>query len=188
MAAPRFRPKDIGSRRNPRGTPYRTTIPDAPGAGITAGSGTIYKSSIVREGNVIVTRILLDITGLASTTTDLDIIGTAGVCHLGQITTAINGVILGGTMTCLEVPATGADDIDLYSATVGTGAYDAIVTGLVETAMVTSGGAWTIGLTVGIVADSIPADSYIYLCNGEAGTVGTYTAGRFLITLFGNPA
>ena len=37
--------------------------------------------------------------------------GTAN-CHIGQITAAKNGAVIGGRMTCLEEPATGDSDID----------------------------------------------------------------------------
>jgi len=159
-----------------------------PGTGITAGTGTICKSSVVREGDIITTSILIDLTGLASSTTDLDIIGVgSGAAYLCQITAAVNGTILGGTMTCFEVPAGGADDIDLYAATEATGVFDAGIGTLVETAVVTSGSAWANGEVMPIIADTIAADKYLYLCGGEAGTAATYTAGRFLITLYGNP-
>lgn len=183
-AGSRHRPDDIGNARDSVGRAVRETMLP-PGAGILAGSGTLYQSSVVRHGDIKTTTILIDLTGLSSTTTDLDIIGTAGVSHIGQITAAVNGTILGGEMTCLEVPAGGADDIDLYSATVGTGAYDDGIAALTETAMVTAGGAWSLGETIGIVADSSPAGNYLYLTSGEAGTAAPYTAGRFLITLYG---
>lgn len=186
--ADRFRPRDIGNVRNPRGLPRRFALPTPAGTGITAGTGTLYEASVDRKLNIIETSILIDLTGLASSTTDLDIIGVGtGPAHIGQITTAVNGIILGGWMKCLEVPAGGADDIDCYAATVGTGAFDDGIAALVETVLITSGAAWTLNREVGIVADGVAADAYIYLTGGEAGTAATYTAGRFLITLYGRP-
>lgn len=159
-----------------------------PGTGITAGTGTVIKSGVFQVGGIIHTRILIDLTGLASSTTDLDIIGVgAGAAYLGQVTAAKNGTVLTGRMTCLEVPAGGADDVDLYSATEATGVFDAGIGTLTETIMVTSGGAWTLGLTKGFSA--VPAaDQYLYLTGGEAGTAATYTAGKFLIELEGYEA
>lgn len=147
-----------------------------------------YVSSVRTVGNMIKTEILIDLTGAKSTTTDLDIIGDTGACHFGQITTAINGAIVCGQMTCLEVPATGADDIDLYMASVGTGAYDADASGLTNAAaLITKGGAWTVTPPSAGTAFASPvtANYYLYLACGEAGTVGTYTAGKFLIELWG---
>jgi hypothetical protein len=155
-------------------------------AGITGGTGTVYKSGVQRNGGIISTKILLDITGLGSSTTDGDIIGQGvSAAHIGQITAARNGTTLKGKMTCLEVPATGADDIDLFYATAATGAFDAAISGVTgQTSLISSGGAWTLGQTKGFSAE-IPANAYLYLVNGEAGTVGTYTAGQFLIELEG---
>ena len=159
-----------------------------PGTGISSGTGTVFKSSVQRVGGIIKTSLLIDLTGLASSTTDLDIIGVgAGAAYLGQITAAKNGTILTGRMTCLEVPAGGADDVDLYAATEATGVFDAGIGTLAETALVTAAGAWTLGLTKGLSA--IPAaNQYLYLCGGEAGTAATYTAGKFLIELEGYEA
>lgn len=157
----------------------------SPGTGISAGTGTVFASSVQRIGNLIKTQILIDLTGLASSTTDLDIIGVgAGAAYLGQITAAKNGTILTGRMTCLEVPAGGADDVDLYCATEATGVFDGGIAALTETALITSAGAWTNGQTKSF--GNIPAaDQYLYLTGGEAGTAGTYTAGKFLIELEG---
>ena len=86
-------------------------------------------------------------------------------------------------MTCLEAPAGGSTDIDFYSATVSTGAQDGDVTALTETILVTSGGAWTSGASKGMTTVP-PANDYLYIVNGAA-SAGTYTAGKFLIELFG---
>ena len=147
-----------------------------------------YSSSVTTDPltGVIVTKIYFDLTGAKSTTTDLDIIGDTGACHLGQITAAVNGTITAGSVTCLETPATGADDIDFYTASVATGAYDADASGLTNAAaLLTKGGAWAAGTTPSAMTGLPSADYYIYVANGEAGTVGTYTAGKFLIELWG---
>ena len=90
-------------------------------------------------------------------------------------------------MGCAIVPTTGADDIDLYSASEATGAYDAGVATLTETALVTSAGAHAIGTVKPFTA--LPAaNEYLYLTSGEAGTVGTYDAGRIYIELWGTVA
>ena len=158
------------------------------GAGITGGVGAVYRSSVVRNGDIIKTEIIVDLTGLASSTTDLDIIGVgANPAHLGQILAARNGTIFGVRMTCLELPAGGADDIDLYSAAEGTGVFDGGIAALTETALITSGAAWASG-TVKAAPNVPAANEYLYLTGGEAGTAATYTAGKFLIELFGYAA
>lgn len=155
------------------------------GAGITGGAGTLYKHSLTFEGNLKVLRILIDITDLQSSTTDLDVIGQgASAAHLGQIVAAEVGTVLAVQMTCLEAPATGVTDIDLYSATVGTAVFDDGIAALTETALITAGGAWTNGAVKGATTVP-PANDYLYLTCGAAGVVGTYTAGKFLIEVFG---
>lgn len=149
-----------------------------------------YVSSVRRVGPFILTEIYIDITGAKSVATDKDIIGNTGVCHFGQVTTAINGTIVAGEMACLEVPAGGADDIDLYMASVGTGAYDADGSALTNAAsLITKGGAWALSFPGGGTAFSAPvtANYYLYLLSGEA-VAGTYTAGKFVIRLWGLPA
>lgn len=158
------------------------------GAGVTGGTGTVYRSGVEKAGNIIRTSILIDLTGLQSSTTDLDIIGQgASVAHIGRITAARNGTILTGRMYCLEAPATGVTDIDLYSATEGTGVFDGDIAALTETALVTSGGAWTNGTMKSFTGWPV-ANEYLYLTCGAAGTVGTYTAGKFLLVLEGYDA
>ena len=157
-----------------------------PAAGITSGVGTIARTGVATEGRFTKTTFVLDLTGVASSTTDLDIIGVgASPAFIGQIVTAESGTIIGGSCTCIEAPTGGVTDIDLYAATEGTGVFDGGIAALTETVMITSGAAWTLGRTVNIAPDSVAANAYIYLVGGAAGTAGTYTAGRFLIELIG---
>ena len=157
------------------------------GTGITTGSGTIYRSSVQRVGGIITTRILIDLTGLRSTG-GADIIGvngTALVCHIGQITAARNGTILTGSMECFEAPAGGDPDINVHSATEGTGVEDGAIGDLTETLLVNSGDA-TLGSKVYFTA--VPAaDEFLYLTCGTT-TDGDFTAGKLLIELMGYEA
>lgn len=169
---------------------------DAAGNLLTRGTGVesaqSYASGITKMGTLIHTRIVLDLTDLVGSTTDLDIIGESATanCHWGQITTAKCGTLVAGQVTCLEVPAGGVTDIDVYSSTVATGTENVIITDAAlgtETALVTSGGVWTSGASKGMT--SLPtANDYIYLVNGAAGVPGTFTAGKFLIEFFGYEA
>lgn len=155
------------------------------GTGITGGTGTIHEASAQNHNGVFVTRILMDMTGLRSTAAD-DIIGvdgTANPCYIGQITAAANGTILGGKVTCLEVPAGGDPDIDLYSATEGTGVEDGAIADLTETQLLNSGDWLAVG-DVKFLSATPAANEYLYLVAG-ATTDADYTAGRFLIELYG---
>jgi len=166
--------------------PSVTTL--SKGSGVS--STETYAAGVMKTGTVVVTRIVVDLTGLVGSATDLDIIGNTGGaanCHWGQITTALNGTMVGGRVVCLEVPSGGAADIDFYSANEATGAQDALVTALTETALVTSGGSWTSGASKGMTG--LPAaNDYLYITNGAGAAGGTFTAGKFLIELYGYAA
>ena len=163
------------------------TLATEAGTGITTGSGTVYRSAVIRHGGIITTRILIDLTGLRSTGSG-DIIGvngTALVCHIGQITAAQNGTILTGSMECFEAPAGGDPDINIHSATEGTGVEDGAIGDLTETLLVNAGDA-TLGSKVYFSA--VPAaDQFLYLTTGAA-TDADYTAGKLFIELMGYAA
>ena len=163
------------------------TMPVEAGTGITTGSETIYRSSVMQSGGIITTQILIDLTGLRSTGSG-DIIGVNGtslVCHIGQITAARNGTILTGSMECFEAPAGGDPDINVHSATEGTGVEDGAIGDLTETLLVNAGDA-TLGSIVYFTA--VPAaDEFLYLTTGDA-TDADYTAGKLLIELKGYDA
>jgi hypothetical protein len=154
------------------------------GAGL-AGTGTVHRAWTRALGpGVIRTYLLLDITGLNCGGTAGDIIGTngTGAAYLGQITTAINGLIYWGQMQCLETPAGGDTDIDLYSATEATGVEDTAISVLTETQLINAG-AQTKGVTAALTAWPA-ANSYLYLVGQGTGNA-TYTAGQFLFTFDG---
>ena len=154
------------------------------GTGITDATGEIYHSWIEKNGNIIKTSIYIDITGLRSTAGD-DIIGNDGTsnpCHIGQIVATSSGTIFAGTVACLETPAGGDDEIDLYSATEGTGAEDTAISTLTETKLLDSGSHAINGFKS---LTAFPAaNEYLYLVAGDA-TDADYTAGKLLIELYG---
>lgn len=155
------------------------TFPIEAGAGITSGVGTIHRATAHIEGGIKVVRVLVDLTGLASSASG-DIIGVgSSVAHIGQLPTI---TMIGGRMTCLETPAGGETDIDLYSATEGTGVYDGAISALTETQIINAG-AQTVGTVTTATADAT-SSGYLYLVS-QGATAGTYTAGRFLIEIFG---
>jgi hypothetical protein len=159
------------------------------GTGITAGTGTVYETSVQKAGGIYKTSILIDLTGLNSAATLGDIIGvasTANPCHFGRITAAECGSVIAGIITCLETPAGGEVDIDIYSATESTGVTDGAVASLTETALMLAGVDWTISTQIGFTAFPA-AGEYLYLTTGTSSTptAGTYTAGKFLIEMWG---
>ena len=168
-----------------------TTAQMTAGTGITAVANAIVKHSVVQVGNIIETTIALDLTGLNSGDADGDVIGKADTanCHYGQITAATNGTILSGYVQCLETPAGGEPDIDLYSNTVATLAEEAAhnasgsSTQLLATAV-----DWTNLLAPKGLTTVPPADGYLYLVASGGATNKTYTAGKFIIKLYGYDA
>ncbi len=156
------------------------------GTGITTGTGTVYKAGVEKVGNIFVTRILIDLTGLRSTV-DGDIIGVDGTslfCHIGQITAAINGSIFGGRVVPLVAPVGGDADINLFSASVGTGTEDDAISGLAgQTALLSYTGDFA-PETNKVLTEVPAADDFLYLVAGDT-TDADYTTGRLLIELYG---
>ena len=159
-----------------------------PGTGISTGTGTIFKGSVLRMGDVIETTIVIDVTGLNSGGTAGDVIGVDATanCHLGQITAAKNGTLFAGTMQCVETPGTGEPDIDLHSNTVATltedAAHDASGTSV---SLLAAAADWT-GVLAPKSLTALPAaDTYLYFVSSGGADAGTYSAGKFVIKLYG---
>jgi hypothetical protein len=162
-------------------------VANTAGVGIT-GTAANFVTSVEKIGTIIKTTILIDLAGLHAGGTAGDLIGAngAGVCHLGQITAAVNGTIFAGRMKCLETPATGDDDIDLYSATEATGVEDTAISALTATQLCNSGNL-TNASDIALTAPA--ANKYLYLVSqtGDA-AADAYTAGILLIELWGKAA
>lgn len=158
------------------------------GTGITTGTGTVYESAVERiGGNLVRTTIFVDVTGLNSSAAG-DIIGKQATanCHLGQITAAVNGTIVAGTVKCLETPLTGEPDIDLGAGDEATGTEDEALSGLTNSATLLAAAAdWTVALVAKPLTSLPAADQYLYLAGSGGGTDATYTAGKFEIVLYG---
>jgi hypothetical protein len=159
------------------------------GAGIEGTAGVYvtqverFKSDTTTGVNIVKTTIMIDLTGLNFGGTAGDIIGAdgAGVAHIGQVTAANQGTVFGVTMECFEAPTTGDPDIDLHSATEGTGVEDTAIGDLTETLIINGGDATLGSRTVG---NTIAADQFLYLTCGTS-TAGTYDAGKLVITILG---
>jgi hypothetical protein len=154
-----------------------------------AGSGTLGSSDISKVGKIINTQFFVDLTGQSSTTTLVDIIGITGTdpAYFGIVDNAKMGQVYAMTMTCLKAPVTGATDIDLFAATEATGPAGANESTLTAVVQVASTAAWTLNRVLTAAAWPADGDS-LYLMNGTSGTIGTYTAGQFVIELWGYEA
>ena len=170
----------------------KTETAAAAGAGFgNAASLTVYVAKVNGE---TVTTILVDIEGLQESGVLKDIIGdngeTTGGAYITQITTAVNGALYKVEMACIEEPAGGTADIDLVMNTNGTldenAAYDSAGD---ATVLIVAGATWDIGACrySASGADFIDGtNAYIYLAAGAGdGSDSTYTAGKFIIKLYG---
>lgn len=158
----------------------------SPGTGLSTATGFVYKMGIERSGNIIVTRIYMDLTGLNSGGVAGDIIGKDGGtanCHFGQVTAANNGTIYAGFVDVGEAPAGGDPDIDFYSGDEATGAENAAVSGLTNSTQLTDSGDLAVGTRVNFTG--LPtANQYLYMVVGTQ-TDANYTAGMIIVTLIG---
>jgi len=172
----------------------RFTVPNATGAGADGSDGGIT-TTIRKINGEIVTTILVDIQDFLCSGTAKDVIGEDGAAaaYIGRITTAKNGIVYKIEMACIEKPAGSntSRDIDLASSphsrsedqTFDGGA------GSNELPLITTGTDWEVGMrkmsAVNLNWVNLPGD-YIYLVNGSgANSGGTYTAGKFIIKLYG---
>ena len=84
-------------------------------------------------------------------------------------------------MESFETPTTGDPDINLHSATEGTGVEDTAISDLTET-LIINGGTQSVGTRT--VGSTIAPDQFLYLTGGGT-TAGTYDAGKLVITILG---
>ena len=157
-----------------------------PGSGITAGAA-YYNSWVEKNGNVIKTSILIDLTGLASSDAANDIIGDDGGVansHIGQYTTAKMGTLFAVVMEAKELPAGGDPDINLVFADEATLAENAALSSGTNTGTLINSGDLVAGTPVYAHAGFPAANQYFYLSNGSA-TDAAYTGGSLLIEFYG---
>jgi hypothetical protein len=157
-----------------------------PGSGITGVTNMDFRSWVYRIGDVIHTVIFIDLAGCNSGDADGDIIGKAATanCHIGQVTTVKNGLIYKGKISCVETPAGGEPDIDVFTATEATGTEEEAISGLTSTSMLAAAADWTKGVQKDLTGNVI-ADKYLYLVASGGATNDTYTAGQFVLELWG---
>lgn len=179
----------------------------APGAGAASG---VVSSTIIRSGHEIVTEIAVDLGSsagafkAAATTGHAIAVSNSSGTHspgfLAKLDPEENGHIIAVDMTCLEVPAGASADIMLVATASATAHYDDSVTGGAPAVLIDSDGAWALGdfksysegaavaagsLAVsGNVGGDADALHHLYLANG-GGAAGTYTAGKYVIRLYG---
>ena len=120
----------------------------------------------------------------SGSTGEHDVIGqgppdTAGA-YFTQITKAINGIVYGGEMICVEEPTGASAAIGLGHNASSTLKQDDQIssTHLIDDATQTLGKKTTF-------TANITDNHYLYLFHGGSGSATTYGAGKFLVRLFG---
>jgi hypothetical protein len=148
--------------------------------------GTAFTPTTTRwmENGVIITQIKIDLTGLASVATANDVIGLAagGNAYIGRNVVATNGIIFKTQFACIETPAGGDNDVNVVVNSSGTLAYD----GAGGTTYISNSGDLLAGQTIENLLPALTANHYFYLTAGTGDTAATYTAGMYVLTLYGH--
>lgn len=155
------------------------------GAGAVGTAATPTTHRYTANGTII-TEIKVDLTGLDSSGTENDVIGLAagGAAYIGRYVVATNGILYRAEMSCLEVPLTGDADVILVAGSAADEAFDDTVANTI--AVCDGTGDWALGETIVNNVPGITANYYLYLTQGATDDA-TYTAGQFLIRLYGHP-
>jgi hypothetical protein len=139
-------------------------------------------------------------------------IGESGLTgsYLAKLTAAENGYIIGADMICTEVPVGGTADIDLFVSSESTGSHAELSQPPFLNALVQADEDWQLGdfksyvsgafgvafggkaPASGNLPDHQVGGDYLYLGHGSsnyesgaAQAAGTYTAGKYVIRLYG---
>lgn len=163
------------------------TAENGDGAVGTGGFCNTYRYN-APSGDII-TEIHVDLTGLDSSGAANDVIGTkdpgTDAAYIHKTLTASNGNVYKVEMICTEVPLTGDADVLLVQGSAEDETFDDTVA---NTATVCDGtGDWTLGQMVAYTTAALTPNYYLYLTQG-ASDDATYTAGQFIIRLYGHAA
>ena len=136
------------------------------------------------ENGVIITRIKVDLTGLASVATANDVIGLAagGAAYIGRNFVATNCIIFKTEFSCIETPTVGDNDVNVVANSSAAIAYD----GAGGTTYLSNSGDLLAGQTIENLVPALTANDYYYLTAGTGDTAGTYTAGMYILTTYGH--
>ena len=149
------------------------------------GTGVAPATYRYTLNGTIITEIKIDLQGLTSKNTANDVIGLAagGIAYIGQNVVATNGGIYKMELVCLETPAGGDNDVNVVVNTSGTLEYD----GAGGTTYGVNGGDAVAGQVVANLVQGLTANHYFYLTAGTGDTAAAYTAGQFIVRLYGHP-
>lgn len=174
---------NTGSTLTNNAATVATAVAAEHGAG-AIGTAAVPATYRWTERGVIVTQIKVDLTGLASVATNDDVIGLAagGAAYIGRNVVATNGVIFKAEFSCIETPATGDNDVNVVTSSNAALAYD----GAGGTTYISNSGDLLAGQTIQNLVPALTANDYFYLTAGTGDTAATYTAGMYVLTLYGH--
>lgn len=137
------------------------------------------------ENGIIVTQIKFDLTGLASVATANDVIGLSagGAAYIGRNVVATNGVIFKTSIAVLETPTGGDNDVNVVTNASAVLAYDGAGG---TTYLVGDLGDLLVGKSVENLVPALTEGDYFYLTAGTGDTAAAYTAGQYIVTLYGH--
>ena len=152
------------------------------------------KSFVAKINEEFITTILIDIEDLYSTSTRAGVIGeNSGTnSYITRLSNTVNGIIYKAEMGCIETPTgTNAEtDIVLAAISAAPDTGDDVTRGSGYQVLVDPGAAWSIGrsMDAGLATNYGDLnDKYLFLHGGNISTGGggQYTAGKFVIKLYG---
>ena len=168
------------------------TAAAAVGAGFDGAETVTVSIAEINQETITTIQIDLGTGGSAdilSSTTAGDVIGEDGVAaaFITKYDSTKSGVLYKAELICLETPVGGVTDINL---TLNAASLAEDAAGETEGHVIIDGAAQAIGKRTESTASVIQAaagghNDYVYLTVGTAGTAGTYSAGKFLIRLYG---
>lgn len=162
-----------------------TTVASAEHGAGAIGTAVAPRTYRWSDRGVIITQTKFDLTGLRSVATANDVIGlqAGGAAYIGRNVEATNGIIFKATLSCLETPAGGDNDVNVVANASAVLAYD----GAGGTTYVAGDAGDLIkGQTVQNLLVGLTEGDYFYLTAGTGDTLGDYTAGQYVLTTYGH--
>ena len=172
-----------------------TAHPYVAGAGLSS-AGAI-NTNITKINGIITTTIQIDIDGLTSANCNAaaKVIGNSSGTNafITRLTNVTNGIIYKAEVACVETPEGGEPNLDLVAST-NTFGPGTLYTNGTHLAVVSGGGDWQTGKWES--GQNTPAGNpvfydglnnmYLGLAVDQNGDKAEYTAGKFVIKLFGS--
>ena len=180
------------------GTDMTIASASATAAGSGFSNAAKCETKIIRFNDYILTTIAVDIEGILTMGENGQVLGNAGGpdnAYITKITTAKNGYIYRAEMACIETPVNGMSDIDLVADRTARAAGFEFDTVWTEEYILVPGNTWHAGeeeksQNGAGTSNAVPSgldNYYLYLTAGNdgGGWTNVYSAGKFIIKLYG---